>query len=57
MSDGERESAERFFIRYYQDRPEEELPQRYPGVQCLFLIITIIMDWTYRYYPKNLKIK
>lgn len=29
VSDGERESAERFFIRYYQDRPEEELPQRY----------------------------
>lgn len=34
MSDGEKESAERFFIRYYQDRPEQELPQRYPGMQC-----------------------
>ncbi|TMS14618.1 tubulin-specific chaperone cofactor E-like protein isoform X3 [Larimichthys crocea] len=26
---GEREDAERFFIRYYQDCPEQELPQRY----------------------------
>ncbi|XP_076606786.1 tubulin-specific chaperone cofactor E-like protein [Chaetodon auriga] len=29
VSDGEREDAERFFIRYYQDCPEQELPQRY----------------------------
>ncbi|KAF3705846.1 Tubulin-specific chaperone cofactor E-like protein Leucine-rich repeat-containing protein 35 [Channa argus] len=29
VSNGEREDAERFFIRYHQDRPEQELPQRY----------------------------
>lgn len=29
VSDGEREDAERFFIRYCQDRPEQELPERY----------------------------
>ncbi|XP_017275447.1 tubulin-specific chaperone cofactor E-like protein [Kryptolebias marmoratus] len=29
VSDGEREDAERFFVRYYQDSPEQELPQRY----------------------------
>nr|XP_046265722.1 tubulin-specific chaperone cofactor E-like protein isoform X1 [Scatophagus argus] len=29
VSHGEREDAERFFIRYYQDWPEQELPQRY----------------------------
>uniref|UniRef100_A0A1A8Q607 Tubulin folding cofactor E-like b n=1 Tax=Nothobranchius rachovii TaxID=451742 RepID=A0A1A8Q607_9TELE len=29
VSRGEREDAERFFIRYYQDCPEPELPQRY----------------------------
>ncbi|XP_051552636.1 tubulin-specific chaperone cofactor E-like protein [Myxocyprinus asiaticus] len=29
ITDGEREDAERFFIRYYQDCPEDELPQRY----------------------------
>lgn len=29
MTDSEREDAERFFIRYYLDYPEEELPYRY----------------------------
>lgn len=29
VTDGEREDAERFFIRHYLDCPEEELPQRY----------------------------
>lgn len=29
VSDGEREDAERFFIRYYQDCPQQELPKRY----------------------------
>ncbi|XP_028838077.1 tubulin-specific chaperone cofactor E-like protein isoform X2 [Denticeps clupeoides] len=29
VTDGEREDAERFFVRYYQDSPEDELPQRY----------------------------
>lgn len=29
VSNGEREDAERFFIRYYQDCPVQELPQRY----------------------------
>ncbi|XP_029965260.1 tubulin folding cofactor E-like a [Salarias fasciatus] len=29
VSDSEREDAERFFIRYYLDYPEEELPYRY----------------------------
>lgn len=29
ITDGEREDAERFFIRYYLDYPEDELPQRY----------------------------
>lgn len=29
VTDGEREDAERFFIRYHQDCPEDELPQRY----------------------------
>lgn len=28
VTDGEREDAERFFIRYHQDCPEDELPQR-----------------------------
>nr|XP_057933711.1 tubulin-specific chaperone cofactor E-like protein isoform X1 [Doryrhamphus excisus] len=29
VSDSEREDAERFFIRYYQDCPEQERPERY----------------------------
>ncbi|XP_029304496.1 tubulin-specific chaperone cofactor E-like protein isoform X2 [Cottoperca gobio] len=29
VSEGEREDAERFFIRYYQDIPELDLPERY----------------------------
>ncbi|XP_066541996.1 tubulin folding cofactor E-like a isoform X2 [Hoplias malabaricus] len=29
VTEGEREDAERFFIRYHLDHPEEELPQRY----------------------------
>ncbi|KAK2828381.1 hypothetical protein Q5P01_019415 [Channa striata] len=29
VSKGEREDAERFFIRYHQDSPEQELPERY----------------------------
>lgn len=29
VSAGEREDAERFFIRYHQERPGQELPQRY----------------------------
>ncbi|XP_026108169.1 tubulin-specific chaperone cofactor E-like protein [Carassius auratus] len=29
VTDGEREDAERFFIRYHLDCPEDELPQRY----------------------------
>ncbi|XP_053362781.1 tubulin folding cofactor E-like a isoform X1 [Clarias gariepinus] len=29
VTGGEREDAERFFIRYYRDHPEEELPHRY----------------------------
>ncbi|XP_016397514.1 tubulin-specific chaperone cofactor E-like protein isoform X2 [Sinocyclocheilus rhinocerous] len=29
VSNGEREDAERFFIRYHLDCPEDELPQRY----------------------------
>lgn len=29
VTDGEREDAERFFVRYYLDCPEDELPQRY----------------------------
>ncbi|KAM4627405.1 tubulin folding cofactor E-like a [Polymixia lowei] len=29
VTDGEREDAERFFIRYHLDYPEEELPYRY----------------------------
>lgn len=29
VSNGEREDAERFFIRYYQDCPEQERPERY----------------------------
>ncbi|XP_035034056.1 tubulin-specific chaperone cofactor E-like protein [Hippoglossus stenolepis] len=29
VSNGEREDAERFFIRFYQDCPKEELPERY----------------------------
>ncbi|XP_062872938.1 tubulin folding cofactor E-like a [Trichomycterus rosablanca] len=32
VTNGEREDAERFFIRYYQDYSEDELPNRY---QCL----------------------
>lgn len=30
VTDGEREDAERFFIRYHLDCPEDELPQRWP---------------------------
>ncbi|XP_039634453.1 alpha-tectorin isoform X5 [Perca fluviatilis] len=33
VSDGEREDAERLFIRYYQDCPEQELPERYSAIQ------------------------
>lgn len=29
VTDGEREDAERFFIRYHLDYPQEELPERY----------------------------
>lgn len=29
VTDGEREDAERFYIRYHLEWPEEELPQRY----------------------------
>ncbi|XP_056296523.1 tubulin-specific chaperone cofactor E-like protein isoform X2 [Pseudoliparis swirei] len=29
VSDGEREDAERLFIRYYQDSPQQERPERY----------------------------
>lgn len=29
VTPGEREDAERFFVRYYADRPENELPERY----------------------------
>ncbi|XP_041863700.1 tubulin-specific chaperone cofactor E-like protein [Melanotaenia boesemani] len=29
VSNGEREDAERFFIRFYQDCPEQQLPERY----------------------------
>nr|XP_019952870.1 PREDICTED: tubulin-specific chaperone cofactor E-like protein isoform X1 [Paralichthys olivaceus]XP_019952871.1 PREDICTED: tubulin-specific chaperone cofactor E-like protein isoform X1 [Paralichthys olivaceus]XP_019952872.1 PREDICTED: tubulin-specific chaperone cofactor E-like protein isoform X1 [Paralichthys olivaceus]XP_019952873.1 PREDICTED: tubulin-specific chaperone cofactor E-like protein isoform X1 [Paralichthys olivaceus] len=29
VSNGEREDAERFFIRFYQDCPKQELPERY----------------------------
>lgn len=34
VTDVEREDAERFFIRYYQDYPEEELPCRYAPFQA-----------------------
>lgn len=40
MSDGERESAERFFIRYYQDCPEQERPQRYSDIHYSCIIHT-----------------
>lgn len=40
VSHGERESAERFFIRYYQDCPEQELPQRYSDIQYSCIIHT-----------------
>lgn len=29
VTDGEREDAERFYIRYHLDCPEDELPERY----------------------------
>lgn len=29
VADGEREDSERFFIRYYMEFPEEEVPLRY----------------------------
>ncbi len=29
VGDGEREDSERFFIRYYMEFPEEEVPFRY----------------------------
>jgi len=29
VADGEREDSERFFIRYYMEFPEEEVPFRY----------------------------
>lgn len=32
VTDSEREDAERFFIRYYLDYPEEELPYRYTAL-------------------------
>lgn len=56
---GEREDAERFFIRYYQDCPEQELPQRYVDIrhstfsdgwsvfsQVLHLDLTFFLVWT-----------
>lgn len=58
VSDGERESAERFFIRYYQDRPEQELPQRYPdvsrfGSKCLYMHVHV-MPGTHRIESTNI---
>lgn len=32
VTDSEREDAERFFIRYYLDYPEEELPYRWAAL-------------------------
>lgn len=32
VSVGEREDAERFFIRFYQDCPEQELTERYARI-------------------------
>lgn len=39
VTDSEREDAERFFIRYYLDYPERELPYRYAAftISCVFL--------------------
>lgn len=42
----DREDAERFFIRYYQDSPEQELPARYTKYSIWF-IITILTGSTF----------
>lgn len=42
VTDVEREDAERFFIRYYLDYPEEELPFRYTW---LISNVYILMCW------------
>lgn len=34
VTESEREDAERFFIRYYLDYPEEELPYRYTALKA-----------------------
>lgn len=42
VTDSEREDAERFFIRYYLDYPEEELPYRYSALTVSFLTIVSV---------------
>lgn len=54
VTDSEREDAERFFIRYYFDYPEKELPYRYVAVFIyyaieLFFNICIYLCILYKY--------
>ncbi|XP_029374245.1 tubulin folding cofactor E-like a isoform X1 [Echeneis naucrates] len=44
VSDSEREDAERFFIRYYLDYPEEELPYRFTSTRQLFGVVLVVVN-------------
>ena len=44
VSAGEREDAERFFIRYHLDYPEEELPYRYTWGSPAFMSSASVGD-------------
>ncbi|KAM3601126.1 uncharacterized protein V6R79_008028 [Siganus canaliculatus] len=44
ISDGEREDAERFFIRYYQDCPVQERPQRYHDLVSKYGLLAPLAD-------------
>ncbi len=42
VTDSEREDAERFFIRYHLDYPEEELPYRYAALIVCSLLAAVV---------------
>ncbi|KAG7231895.1 hypothetical protein INR49_010116 [Caranx melampygus] len=58
VSDSEREDAERFFIRYYLDYPEEELPYRYQHLLRLFssLMGTLVLFKLRKHGPRPLSL-
>lgn len=46
VTDSEREDAERFFIRYYLDYPEEELPYRWAALPVLYFLSYTVSTYT-----------